>query len=442
MPALLDDSLVIVLAGGAGERLYPLTKERAKPAVLLRRAVPHHRLRAEQLHQLGAAAHLHRHAVQVALAQPAHPHGLEHRLGGARRVRRDPAAAEARRRALVSGHGRRGLPEPVLDRAREPAPPDRAVGRPRLQDGLRADAAASTRSAAPPSRSPTIEVPIADAQPLRHHRGRRGRARHRLPGEAARSRRRFPARPTSRSRRWASTSSTPTCWSARSRRTRRSRPTHDFGKDIIPALIHEAPVYRLPLLRREQEGVEVLARHRHARRVLRGEHGSLPGEPGVQPVRSGVAAAHVPAAGAAGEVRVRRRRAAAAARRSTRSSRPAASSRAARIYGSVLCPNVRVHSFCHIEQCILMPGVRVGRHARIRRAIIDRDVLIPRGALIGYNAEEDRRRHTVTDARRRRRHDRRRAVHRTARARRRCGSRRTPTGGGRRIGRSRSGALP
>ena len=64
--------------------------------------------------------------------------------------------------------------------------------------------------------------------------------------------------------------------------------------------------------------------------------------------------------------------------------------------GSVLCPNVRVHSFCQVEQCILMPGVRVGRHARLRRAIIDRDVFIPRGALIGYNEEEDRRRHTVT----------------------------------------------
>ena len=68
------------------------------------------------------------------------------------------------------------------------------------------------------------------------------------------------------------------------------------------------------------------------------------------------------------------------------------------VTGSVLCPNVRVHSFCQIDQCILMPGVRVGRHARIRRAIIDRDVLIPRGAIIGYNIEEDRRRHTVTDS--------------------------------------------
>jgi glucose-1-phosphate adenylyltransferase len=67
------------------------------------------------------------------------------------------------------------------------------------------------------------------------------------------------------------------------------------------------------------------------------------------------------------------------------------------IVGSVLCPNVRVHSFCHIEQSILMPGVRVGRHARIRRAIIDRDVFIPRGALIGYNREEDVRRHTVSE---------------------------------------------
>jgi glucose-1-phosphate adenylyltransferase len=67
------------------------------------------------------------------------------------------------------------------------------------------------------------------------------------------------------------------------------------------------------------------------------------------------------------------------------------------VRGSVLCPNVRVHSFCEVDQSILMPGVRVGRHACIRGAIIDRDVFIPRGARIGYNGEEDRRRHTVSE---------------------------------------------
>jgi glucose-1-phosphate adenylyltransferase len=68
-----------------------------------------------------------------------------------------------------------------------------------------------------------------------------------------------------------------------------------------------------------------------------------------------------------------------------------------RINGSILCPNVRVHSFCNIEQSILMPGVRVGRHARVRKAIVDRDVHIPRGAMIGFNEEEDRRRHTISE---------------------------------------------
>ena len=67
------------------------------------------------------------------------------------------------------------------------------------------------------------------------------------------------------------------------------------------------------------------------------------------------------------------------------------------VAGSVLGPNVRVHSFCTIENSILMPGVRVGRHARIRNAIVDRDVFVPRGAWIGYNQEEDAKRHTVSE---------------------------------------------
>ena len=59
-----------------------------------------------------------------------------------------------------------------------------------------------------------------------------------------------------------------------------------------------------------------------------------------------------------------------------------------------------------------MPGVRVGRHARIRRAIIDRDVLIPRGALIGYDAGRGPPPPHRHRRRRRRRHGRRRAADR------------------------------
>jgi glucose-1-phosphate adenylyltransferase len=67
------------------------------------------------------------------------------------------------------------------------------------------------------------------------------------------------------------------------------------------------------------------------------------------------------------------------------------------ITGSILSPNVRVHSFCTIENSILMPGVNVNRHARIRNAIIDRDVEIPRAAVIGYDTKEDHLRHTVSE---------------------------------------------
>ena len=63
----------------------------------------------------------------------------------------------------------------------------------------------------------------------------------------------------------------------------------------------------------------------------------------------------------------------------------------------VLSPGVRVNSFSEVYDAILMEGVEVGRYAKIRRAIIDKDVVIPRYTEIGYDAEEDRRRFTVTD---------------------------------------------
>jgi glucose-1-phosphate adenylyltransferase len=68
------------------------------------------------------------------------------------------------------------------------------------------------------------------------------------------------------------------------------------------------------------------------------------------------------------------------------------------VFRSILCSNVRVHSYCNIQDSIIMPHAVVHRHARIRKAIIDRGVVIPRGAIIGYDPAEDRRRHSVTES--------------------------------------------
>ncbi len=64
---------------------------------------------------------------------------------------------------------------------------------------------------------------------------------------------------------------------------------------------------------------------------------------------------------------------------------------------SILSPRVRINSYAMVEDSILLDGVDVGRYSRIRRAIIDKDVKIPPYTVIGYDLEFDRRRgFTVT----------------------------------------------
>jgi glucose-1-phosphate adenylyltransferase len=64
---------------------------------------------------------------------------------------------------------------------------------------------------------------------------------------------------------------------------------------------------------------------------------------------------------------------------------------------SILGPRVRVNSFSLVSESILFDGVEVGRHARIKRAIIDKGVVVPQGTTIGYDEAEDRRRFTVSE---------------------------------------------
>ncbi len=68
-----------------------------------------------------------------------------------------------------------------------------------------------------------------------------------------------------------------------------------------------------------------------------------------------------------------------------------------RIQRSILSPNVRVNSFTEIYDSLLMEGVQVGRYAKIRKAIIDKDIIIPPGTVIGYNIKDDKKRFTISE---------------------------------------------
>jgi len=65
---------------------------------------------------------------------------------------------------------------------------------------------------------------------------------------------------------------------------------------------------------------------------------------------------------------------------------------------SILSPGVNVHSYATVEDSVLLNGVTIGRHAIVRRAILDKSVQVPPGARIGVDPEEDRARgFTVSD---------------------------------------------
>ncbi|MEO3776385.1 glucose-1-phosphate adenylyltransferase [Micromonospora sp. B11E3] len=67
------------------------------------------------------------------------------------------------------------------------------------------------------------------------------------------------------------------------------------------------------------------------------------------------------------------------------------------VENSVVSPKVRVHSWAQVDGAVLMEGVEIGRHAVVRRAILDKNVYVPEGAEIGVDLERDRQRYTVSE---------------------------------------------
>src|SRR5262249_20073910 len=68
------------------------------------------------------------------------------------------------------------------------------------------------------------------------------------------------------------------------------------------------------------------------------------------------------------------------------------------VRNSVLSPDVRVNSYTEVDESIIFSHVNIGRHCRVRRAIIDRDVHIPGGTVIGCGPELDAKNYVVTEA--------------------------------------------
>jgi glucose-1-phosphate adenylyltransferase len=68
------------------------------------------------------------------------------------------------------------------------------------------------------------------------------------------------------------------------------------------------------------------------------------------------------------------------------------------VRGSVLGRGVRVHTGASVEDSILFDNCDIGRHAKVRRAILDKNVKIPAGTQIGYDLEADRKNYFVTES--------------------------------------------
>jgi glucose-1-phosphate adenylyltransferase len=394
MTGLVDDALVIVLAGGAGERLYPLTKERAKPAVYF-----------------GGPYRI----IDFALSNCIN--------SGLRRI----FIATQYKSLSLNRHIRMGwsIVSEELGEFIEILPPQKRVGEQWYQgtaDAVYQNLYSITRE------TPRHLVVLSGdhvykmdyARMLRVHQERNAAVTLATIEVPLSETSRFGIVAINEQERVIGFDEKPKQASAipgspdfalasmgvyvfdtdvlvRALEADAMQPTqHDFGKDIIPALIHDAPVYAYRFYDENKKAskywrdIGTLDAYFEANMDLCQVNPEFNLYDPEWPLRT-----YQPQAPPAKFVFAEAGQRCGHALDSVIS--PGCIVSGSTISGSVLCPNVRVHSFCQIDQCILMPGVRIGRHARIKRAIIDRDVLIPRGALIGYDEDEDRRRHTVTD---------------------------------------------
>jgi glucose-1-phosphate adenylyltransferase len=176
---------------------------------------------------------------------------------------------------------------------------------------------------------------------------------------------------------------------------------HDFGRDLIPALINRVPVYAYNFMTNRIRGdselnlsywrdVGTLDAYFEANMDLRDARPHLNLYNPLWPLRT--AYFDQPPAKFVFDEDGRR----GLALHSVISEGCIVSGGAIR--NSVLGRSVFVHSYSLVEDSVIMDYAEIGRHVKIRRAIIDKNVYVPEGEEIGYDLERDRQRFFVTDS--------------------------------------------
>ena len=205
-----------------------------------------------------------------------------------------------------------------------------------------------------------------------------------------------PAIPTRSTPPWATTSSPPAlCWIC-SRPTRKIPSSHhDFGRDILPKLAGNAPIYaynfetnRIPGEPEDSipywRDVGTIEAYYEANMDLRPVKPELNLYNRQWPLRS-TSYPDPPAKFTFDEAHRRGE-----AIDSIVSGGCILSGGVVR--NSVLGRGVRVHAGALVEGCVIMDNCDIGRHAKVRRAILDKNVRVPEGAPIGYDLDADRAR--------------------------------------------------
>ncbi|MGD9497082.1 MAG: glucose-1-phosphate adenylyltransferase [Armatimonadota bacterium] len=171
--------------------------------------------------------------------------------------------------------------------------------------------------------------------------------------------------------------------------------SHDFGRDVIPSLIHERVVSAYNIKTPGQPGngywrdVGTLDSYWQANMDLIARYPEFDLYDEGWPIRSGTG--HRPPA----KICVSTEGTMGRFEQSLLA--PGVVVSGGQVQRSIIGPRVEIHNDSRVDECVIMGGCRIGKRVRLRRAVIEESTLIPDGLEIGYDLERDRERFTVTE---------------------------------------------